>query len=71
MADSVMRRRSEIGIRMALGAERGNVIRLVPREVLVLVGAGILTGIPAALAASGSIARQASRIDPIAALRTD
>jgi predicted permease len=56
MANSVIERTSEIGIRMALGAERGNVIRLVLGEVLILVGTGILIGIPVALAASKYIA---------------
>jgi predicted lysophospholipase L1 biosynthesis ABC-type transport system permease subunit len=56
MADAVLQRTPEIGIRMALGAERGNVVRLVLREVFFLVGAGILIGIPAALAVSKSIA---------------
>jgi putative ABC transport system permease protein len=56
MAYSVLQRTPEMGIRMALGAERANVIWLVLREVLVLVGAGILIGIPAALGASKLIA---------------
>jgi predicted permease len=40
----VSRRRSEIGIRMALGAEPGSVIRMVLRQVALLVGAGVLAG---------------------------
>ena len=56
MADAVMQRTPEIGIRMALGAERGSVVWLVLRDVLLLVGAGILVGVPAALAASKYIA---------------
>jgi predicted permease len=40
----VNRRRSEIGIRMALGAEPGAVVRMVLRQVAILVGAGVLTG---------------------------
>ncbi len=46
MAYTVARRTREIGIRMALGAIRGNVIWMVMREVLVLVGAGVLFGVP-------------------------
>jgi putative ABC transport system permease protein len=40
----VSRRRSEIGVRMALGAEPGAVVRMVLRQVGLLVGAGVLAG---------------------------
>ena len=49
MAFTVARRTREIGIRMALGAVRGNVIWMVMREVLALIGIGILVGVPAAI----------------------
>ena len=50
MAYMVTRRSREIGIRMALGAQAGNVLWLVMREVLVLVSIGIAIGLPAAFA---------------------
>jgi predicted permease len=51
----VGRRRQEIGIRMALGARRGQVLRLVVRQGLRLVALGVAAGLPIALLASGSL----------------
>jgi putative ABC transport system permease protein len=45
IAYMVARRRNEIGVRMALGADRKRVIRLVLREALLLLGAGLAAGI--------------------------
>jgi predicted permease len=50
MAYAVTRRTSEIGIRLALGAGRGDVQWMVLRESLWMVAAGLAIGIPAALA---------------------
>ena len=50
MAYAVARRTREIGIRMALGAEKGRVLWMVMREVSFLVAIGLATGIPAAVA---------------------
>jgi predicted permease len=47
---SVVQRRAEMGIRIALGANRGDVAWTVMREALVLVGGGVIIGIPLALA---------------------
>jgi predicted permease len=104
MSYNVARRTGEIGIRMALGAQRSRVLWMVLREVLLLAAVGLAISVPAALAASklvesflfemkpndpvaviGSVvtlvvaailagylpARNASRIDPMIALRHD
>jgi predicted permease len=101
-AYSVARRTNEIGIRMALGADRGNVLNLVLRSTLAQLSLGLAIGIPAALAGARVLAdqlygvksydsmifgfsaviliasallaalipiRQATRVDPVVALR--
>lgn len=104
LAFGVARRTREIGVRMALGAERRAVVTLVLRDVLRLAGLGVGIGLPAAivlgrvvesqlyglraadpLTLAGAVvllgtivtlsaylpARQAVRVDPIQALRTE
>ena len=56
MSYSVARRTNEIGVRIALGAQPGDVLRMIMRESLVLVLVGIGLGVGVALAAGRLIA---------------
>jgi predicted permease len=64
MAHGVVRRTNEIGIRMALGAGRGNIAWMVLRETLYLVLAGLLIGVPAALIGARFISAQLFGMSP-------
>ena len=64
MAFVVARRRKELGIRLALGAQPGVVIWLVMREVLVLLAIGLAVGIPSALALGQFVSTQLYGIQP-------
>jgi predicted permease len=64
LAYVVMRRKSEIGIRMALGALKTDVIWLVMRELLILVAAGLLVGIPLTFALSSLVRSQLFGLEP-------
>ena len=64
MAYSVTRRTREIGIRMALGATRANVVGIVMGEAAVMVAAGLGAGVPLALALAELIRSQLFGLDP-------
>jgi predicted permease len=104
IAQGVAERRQEIGVRMALGATGGQILRLFLRNGLTAVAGGVACGLVAALAAARSLAslvfgvtvtdsatlaavaalltivtmlacylpaRSATRVDPLAALRSE
>jgi ABC-type antimicrobial peptide transport system permease subunit len=54
----VARRTSEIGIRMALGAQRVSVIGMVLRSAMEPIGLGLLVGVPVALIGGHAMASQ-------------
>jgi len=56
MSYNVARRRGEIGIRMALGAEQSRVLRLILREVTLVVIAGLIAGSIVAVASTQLVA---------------
>jgi predicted permease len=64
IAYGVVRRRKEIGVRIALGARPSDVVRLVVREGMVVALGGIGTGIIAALAATRLIEAMLYGVEP-------
>ena len=64
MAFVVARRRKELGIRLALGAQPGRVIWMVMREVLLLLAIGLALGVPAAVALGRFVSTQLFDIKP-------
>jgi putative ABC transport system permease protein len=64
MAYSVEQRTSEIGVRMALGADRARVVRIVLRGAFFQIGIGLGLGIPLAIAAGQLMTRQLFGVSP-------
>ncbi len=64
MAYTVARRTREIGVRMALGAATTDVLWLVMREVLLLVGSGIVLGVIGAWYLSTAVRSQLYGLTP-------
>jgi ABC-type antimicrobial peptide transport system permease subunit len=65
-AYSVERRTSEIGIRMALGAHRLNVLKLVLRGAFLQIAAGLVIGLPATILAGYAMTTQLFGVKPYA-----
>ena len=66
VAQGVVRRTNEIGVRMALGAERRAVLWMILRDTLVLLGVGVAIGAPAAVAAARLVRSQLFGFDAAA-----
>ncbi|MEO7135739.1 MAG: ABC transporter permease, partial [Vicinamibacterales bacterium] len=64
MAFIVARRRKEIGLRLALGAEPAGVVWIVMREVLILLAIGLAIGVPAAIGLGRYVSSQLYGIQP-------
>jgi putative ABC transport system permease protein len=63
-AYSVERRTGEIGLRMALGADRGKVVQMALRGVSLQILIGVATGIPAAIGVGWVISNQLFAVKP-------
>jgi len=64
MSHTVTRKTREIGVRAALGAQKGAILWSVLREILLLALAGLAIGIPCALAAAPLIATLLFGVSP-------
>jgi ABC-type antimicrobial peptide transport system permease subunit len=69
LSHTVAQRRREIGIRMALGARADDVVRLVARNSLAMVGIGVIAGLMGAAAisrAARAVLFEVSALEPTA-----
>jgi predicted permease len=58
MSYNVAQRTNEIGVRLALGAQRENVLWIILREALLLLSVGVVLGLPLSLAAARFVRQQ-------------
>lgn len=68
VAHMVSRRTQEIGLRIAIGASRADILRLACRDGLLAIGCGIVAGVAGSLAVNRALASalvQVSPADPI------
>ncbi|HYT69107.1 MAG TPA: ABC transporter permease [Vicinamibacterales bacterium] len=65
LAYAVGQRRREIGLRMALGADRASVLRLVFREAATVIGVGVVLGLALSAAAGRAVASLLFGLSPI------
>lgn len=68
-AYSVVQRRREIGIRMALGARKGDVVRTVMKQGMLLIGIGTTIGLGCAWAGSRMLSAMNSSVGQVTATR--
>ncbi|HSS98872.1 MAG TPA: FtsX-like permease family protein, partial [Terriglobales bacterium] len=64
MAYTVEQRTSEIGVRMAMGADRSNVMKMVLRAAFLQIGIGLAIGIPTAIGAGKLMSDQLFGVKP-------
>ena len=64
LAYATARRTNEIGVRMALGAARSDVVRMIVRDSLALVATGILVGLPCAYAVGRFLTSSLFQLEP-------
>jgi predicted permease len=68
LAYSVARRTTEIGVRIAIGARPGRVVWMIVRETLLLVGIGLVIGVPIAIGLGGFVSSLLYGLEPTDAI---
>jgi ABC-type antimicrobial peptide transport system permease subunit len=64
VAYAVVRRTREVGLRLAVGAQRGQILRLFVKDAVMLVGTGIALGIPLSLVVGRHFSAVLYGLDP-------